>query len=43
MKRFAYLLVMASFGLSAFAQTDSVETRNSAMNMLEEVNLFISL
>ena len=38
MKRFAYLLVMASFGLSAFAQTDSVETRNSAMNMLEEVN-----
>lgn len=38
MKRLAFLLVMASFGPSAFAQTDSVEQQGSAMNMLEEVN-----
>ena len=38
MKRLVGMLVLASFGLSAFAQTDSVKTTSSTLNALEEVN-----
>lgn len=38
MKRLVCMLVLASFGLSAFAQTDSVKMTSSALNTLDEVN-----
>ena len=38
MKRFVFILVIASLGLDASAQTDSVRTTSSTMDMLEEVN-----
>ena len=38
MKRLVFVLVITGFGLSASAQTDSVRTTSSTMDMLEEVN-----
>lgn len=38
MKRLVSLLVLACFGMGAFAQTDNVKTTNSTLNELEKVN-----